>query len=260
MNMGEMERRAGNLESAVSTLRHAVDLARELKDGRAEADALGNLGLSLSNNGNHEEARKTLIAARQLARRLRHKSSEALAVGGLAREEFISENFDEAAKLYRRASELETEIGDDIHLIEDLGGLTESLAALGDVEGFSKAGQRLVDVAQKLGRESVAVRSLSAGGRRFLMLALEDASVDAFGGAIMGALVSNPDDLETHVWPFLTAVLTAREVLSVDEQESFYQKILGAIEEHYDLPEEIHDFLREMLHEAKKVYSLQTDG
>lgn len=196
MNLGEMERRARNVDLGTSLLRQALAIARDLNDERAEAEALGNLGIALTNAERWDEAKATFRSARDLARRLRAKRAEAVAIGGLAVVALVAGRHAEAARLYRRAITLEVATGDRAHQVEDQAGLVETLAALGDLDAVQVEGQRLVHAAQEIGAERVAANALVRVAHRLFDRGLVDDAAGIFAAAIVGDLVATSNRLD----------------------------------------------------------------
>src|SRR5581483_9381911 len=101
------------------------------------------------------EARELYERQLELGERLGDRSLQASGVGGLAACEYADGSPAEAAALYQRAAKLNGD-ADPQHCLEDLAGALVSWAAAGRVQRLGSAAQRLVEVAQKHGREILA--------------------------------------------------------------------------------------------------------
>lgn len=253
LNHGEMERRADNHDEAVSMLREAVALAKEIGDEHAEAEALGNLGIALGTAGNPQEAVTAFESCLQIARRLEDPRSEALAIGGLATLAFTQERFNEAARFYKSAARLEQKTGDVLHMIEDLAGLAQSYAALGDADRSGNAAQQLVNAAQQSGSYALAMRTLTQLGSQFYDHDQLEPAASAYSAAIIGSLVAAEIDKsdEQLVMPIVALVLKFSKEGSAQRKE-FIHAVLESVASEHGLDEDAVEVTRSSIAVAQE--------
>ncbi len=255
LNRGEMERRSDKLDEARLVLQRAIDLARRHGDERAEAEALGNLGITLTNLGNWDEAQDVFANAQLLACTLNDPHVEAAAVGGLATIQFHAGEFSAAVELYRQAAEMNQTADDPIHQLEDLAGLVESLAAIGDVDAMATEGQRLIDCAQEVGSIRFAVQSLIRAAQSLAKLELLDDAIEAFAVAITGEISDFSGDGPDAVlgWSIYATVDTFSQI-APDQAESFYDQVVNQICDQQALASEDLVPLRKLILEVQLMH------
>lgn len=252
MNLGEMARREGRAEEARGLLERAIDLARVLEDRRSEAEALGSLGIALHDASYSEQARAAFELARDVAHRIRDAGSEATALGGLAGLEFAVGRHAEALTLYRRAAELRSRTGTGVHLVEDLGGVIECLAALGRADEIEEQAQRLVDVAQEIRATDLGCEALARTARWWLKRGQVDEAASLYAAAIALAAAGATDDTSDLLGAIAKALMLLVihvRIESESDEDAVYERILGVLNEQY---EGLGDQLRDMLRAARE--------
>jgi tetratricopeptide (TPR) repeat protein len=165
-NLGETQRRTGDLVASRESLVRAVELSKDLGDDIAWRSALGLLAMTELAEGLIDEAERHAKITRDAARQVKDKANEATATGTLAGIEFRRGNYDVAAETYRTAARLDRD--QPVHYCEDLMGILESNAAADDWRRTIRAAQRVVDYAQKRNFQNLAWPSLLRAARWYL--------------------------------------------------------------------------------------------
>jgi tetratricopeptide (TPR) repeat protein len=266
-NLGEVFRRRGELERAREVLEESEAFARALDDEEAIARSRASLGLVLFQSGALDEAEEHYRAAYEIARRLHAMSELASALGGLGSVELARGRPVRAAGYFRRAARLHSGLW-SVGLVEDLGGLLNSLAAAGKENELQAVSQELVDVAQDAGlREKaaegfeLAARTLLGRGQRDEAASLYTASfrlrlgaVDAREGEAPPAEVETKDQQEGKLsQATMNAVIRSLGIVTAhvevdlpeDEREPFYELVLGAFDRvHEGLGDDLRPWLQ----------------
>lgn len=235
LNLGETARRESKLDEAIDLLEHAVTLARSLDDPHSEGMALGNLGIALSNADRWQEANASFQKARALALHLRDPQLEATAIGGLAGVAFVAGRHAGAARLYRRAARLRSQ--ETLHTVEDVAGLSESLAALGRTDELQQQVQRMVDIAQRLGAETLVSDALCRVGRWYLKRGDQEEAASIYAIAIVlaaeRAAADDDGTANTIMRPFFFLITHAR-MEQLPDEDGFYESVLAVLDKDYD--------------------------
>jgi tetratricopeptide (TPR) repeat protein len=235
LNSGEVERRAGAIDEAIRRLQEAVDVGRELGDEKAVGEGLGNLGLALSNANKWDEAKTAFQSAQRIARQLRYRPTEAVAVGGLAGVALATEQYSDARRLYRRAVALEEAANDYAHVVEDLAGLTEVLAALGDMEEMQTQGQRLIDLAQSVGKPQIASHAFNRSAYRCLQRGDLENAAGLYTAAVASAMVDPDSDRGPNgvVMTLALMVYQVRQELQHMDEMEFLESVFCTMSEQH---------------------------
>lgn len=244
LNSGETERRAGNIPEGVIRARRALDLARVLADTDSEAEALGNLGIALSDQEQWDDAEQVFRSLRELARDNGNRAAEATAVGGLARVEFVRGHYGRAAQFYGRAAKLtanEPERGRQ--RVEDLAGVVQSLSARGGrPEDLQEPAQMLVDLSQEIGETELASASLANGARWWLERDEQEEAASLYAIAIVLAGTGPTYEQERSTDTILhdIGLILAQIVYQVrdtrpDFEDEFFEEVLTRLNEDYEV-------------------------
>ncbi len=237
-NLGESLSQSGASTEALPLLERALALARELGDARGQADALGSLGLALGKLGEVAAAEQRFTEALALGQSAELPTAEAVALGGLALVAFERADYALARDRYTAAAAIEERLGDRRHLAESLGGVVESLAALGKTEALSVPAQRLVDLAQAIGAEELASDSLARAGRWYLERADIDQAAELYAASLAGAAVilaagSEERGVTALAHAAVTLALHAREG-SVADPSALFTRVTALLDERYE--------------------------
>lgn len=184
-NRAEVLTRMNRLADGIRLFGLALRLAQRIGEQRAEAQALGGLGIACARFERWNDARQVFRHARTLAHRIGDRNSEATALGGLASVDFAKARYLPALRQYKLASALWEAEGDQIHLLEDLAGVTESLAALGRLQSLKVEAERLVRIAQSVGADRDASRTLIRSGQRLLQKGKPEDAARVFAAGIL---------------------------------------------------------------------------
>jgi tetratricopeptide (TPR) repeat protein len=157
-NMGETQRRIGDLSGSTESLGRALRLALELRDRESWRAALALLAMTQLAGGLLEESEDTARRARRAASRVGDRVTEASAIGTLAGIAYARGQYAIAAVNYTAAARLDQ--GSPIHHCEDLMGLLESHAAAGRRRPMLRAAQKVINYAQEHALQRIAWGSL----------------------------------------------------------------------------------------------------
>jgi tetratricopeptide (TPR) repeat protein len=266
-NLGETDRREGRIRNSLQRLEKALELAHALRDADAEAWTLGNLGLALLDSDRWDEAQGVFLQMLTLGRSLRKRQHEATAVAGLARIALHQGRKAEAARLYRRAVGLQTE-QDRRHLVGNLAGLVEALAALGREQELEREVQRLIDLGQANGYEEVAINGLVRAAWRLLQRREREDAAYYYATAIVIAGVSalsaeecpaeegsideaTADAFARALVEPATHLIRAGETLERSQADAFYGLVADKADEH---AEGFGEIVRPLLKDAAKAF------
>lgn len=237
-NLGESLSQAGAEADALPLLTRALSLARALGDQRGEANALGSLGLALGKLGDWVAAEDRLSEALALGRAKSLPIAEAVALGGLALVAFERADYHLAQEYFAAAAAIEESLQDYRHLVESLGGLVESLAALGETEAITAPAQRFVDLAQAIGAEDLASDSFARAGRWYLRRADVDQAAELYAVSLAAAAtLQGAAQDDRGVWALSRAAtlpaMHAKEE-RVADLDSLYLRIATCLDEQHE--------------------------
>lgn len=234
-NLGELERRDGNLDEAVRYLRRGIEAAVDLGDESSEAATLANLGLALTDAGDYAAAKETLDAARSAALRADDSRSAANASSGRGELALREGRFAEAVDLFRRAARERRRLRPDRQLVETLGGLVEALAALVRTRALQRPVQELVAAAQRTGEETRAARHLEASAFRYYEHGRVDEAADLLEIALVLVIASDKaaSPLENSA-TFLAAAFQRAIIVNPDLVEDLFEKLIERVEERHE--------------------------
>jgi tetratricopeptide (TPR) repeat protein len=253
-NLGEVTRRAGDLDRAHASLDEAVTLSRVLSDDDSLAHALGNIGLVQCQIGDYDSARNSFAEQLELAKKLRSTPYKANALGGLGNIYFVEGSFARAAAHYRKAAELSVNIS-EVGVVEDIGGLLQSLAGARRYGDLQEAAQRLVNVAQDTGLEATASGALARTARILLGAGENREAADLYCASIRVRLARTTDEANWakqtgEVLAYSVGLMAAHVEVDLPEEQRapFYELVLTSFD---DIEEGLGDVLRPILDEVR---------
>jgi tetratricopeptide (TPR) repeat protein len=165
-NLGETQRRLGDLAASRRSLQRAVELSEKLGDNNYWRSALALLAITELAEGSVDEAEQHAASVRDAARRAKDRENESSAIGTLAGVQFVRGNYGIAAQMYSTASRLNQDQPNQ-HC-EDLMGMLEARAAADDWLRTRRVAQRVADYAQEKALQHLAWPSLLRAARRYL--------------------------------------------------------------------------------------------
>ncbi len=121
--LGEVLNAAGNLHKAAAVLGKALEIAKDLGDFNAKANAHFHLGFCATQRGNYDTALENLDQALELARESDDQETLARVWYGLGDAQFRIGNEDEARRACQRAIGIAEIIGDQLTLMHALNRL-----------------------------------------------------------------------------------------------------------------------------------------
>lgn len=145
-NLANVEVERLRSEGAIELLREAVILLRELREESAEALALSNLGVALINTNRLDEAEQALVDALNQARTLGRKVVESNALTNLGILHRRHGNYQDAVKYYRASLAIDRSLGDARGEATNLFNLAELLEAAGDLQGATDCARLALDL------------------------------------------------------------------------------------------------------------------
>ena len=165
-NLGETQRRLGDLAGSRSSLKRAVKLSERLGDDASGRSALALLAITELAEGSIDTAERHAVEVRNAAQEARDKANEAAATGTLAGVEYARGNYHVAARIYMAAAKLNRE--DPVRHCEDLMGALEAGSAAGDWRRVRRIAQIVVDYAQEEGLQYMVWPSLLRAAKWYL--------------------------------------------------------------------------------------------
>jgi tetratricopeptide (TPR) repeat protein len=251
MNLGEMERSAGQVNVAVTKLQEAAALARDLTDELAEGQTLGNLGIALAQSERYKEAEAAFKGARRLGRRTKSLTTEAMAVGGLAQLLFNADHPAKAIPLYLKAIALEEKAGERVQLAEDLAAITQAYAAIDDLENTQVYGQRLVELAQRTRLENVAANGLCRAARWMLRFGRAEDARSTYATALLLAMPKD-DESANDLYEVMMLMVFQSRMENAQGNQNFLDSVITEISSitSFDQDTEILQFLQLLLQTA----------
>src|SRR5919107_104987 len=103
LNLGEISRMEDRTNEAITRMREANKLSRDLHDLRGLALGLNNLGLALERAGELEQAKHAFRQSLEIATRAHDESAMARAWSSLGTAAFNQRAYEEAQEAYQRA-------------------------------------------------------------------------------------------------------------------------------------------------------------
>jgi len=234
-NLGELERRDGNLDEALMYLRKGVDAAIELGDESAESGTLVNLGLALTGTGDYVSAHETFDRARAAALTTGDDRSAADALSGLGDLAAHQGSLAEAVELFRRAVREQKRLSPDRHHVETLGALVEALAALVRTRALERPIQDLVAVAQMTEEETRAAQHLEASAFEYFGRSRVDEAADLLEIALVLVIARKGTDspLKDSAG-FLASAFQRATLVDAELVDPLFEKVIERLEERYD--------------------------
>lgn len=182
LNYGEVKRRTGETEEALSYLERALALYRAMEDREGEMDALNGMGLCLleirhdRDPSRVQEASAHFERALELAKYRKDLSGEAMSTRGLANVAESQGNVTTALRLFLRAADLWEREGDFAHSAEALASRVTLQVVQFDPRRWQKDTDRLVQLAIKAGRIGTASRALAGAAGHLMQAGLWEAA------------------------------------------------------------------------------------
>jgi DNA-binding SARP family transcriptional activator/Flp pilus assembly protein TadD len=155
----------------------ALTAARDIGDGRGEADALNALGRVHSMQGRNGEAIRCHRLSLDLSRREAYGLGRLESGIGLGRARYRQGMLDDAEQHFREAHELAVELGDPVSEAMSLSGLGDIHVARGRDELAAECAERCLAIYRAVGDRTMEPHHLNALGRIRLRQGQYDAAV-----------------------------------------------------------------------------------
>jgi tetratricopeptide (TPR) repeat protein len=191
-NLGETQRRLGDLSASRQSLERAVKLSEKVGDNDAWRSALALLAITELAEGSVDKAERHATSVHDAARQIKDKENESSAIGTLAGVQFVRGDYCVAAQMYRTASQLNRD--QPSRHCEDLMGMLEASAAADDWRKARRVAQKVVDYAQEKSLQHIAWHSLLHAARWYL----DRGSSERAGALAVPALVLAQQSEGTH--------------------------------------------------------------
>ena len=124
----------GEYEAALEAMRTALDMRKELGDGRSIALSLNNIGKVWRDHGQEAQAREALEASLKIRREINDPLGIVESLNDLGELALDQGDAEKALGLFREAHDLAREVGEQNHIASVLTNMGEALLRLGRLE------------------------------------------------------------------------------------------------------------------------------
>lgn len=201
-NIGELQRKLGNLSAALEQLLAAQELFEaEQVQGRPMAVNLINMGLLYQDLGRHHEAGGFLQRAFQAGLDLKDDRLVAVALNNLANGDLSTGDLFVARERFETALSYARQLGMTDYIIDNLDGLGQTLAGLGDFGQALQVHQQVLELARSGGNRSGELDALINLGRDHLYLNSAERALQPLQEALSlaSALLTPSRQFEVHL-------------------------------------------------------------
>ncbi len=182
---GIQQYQINQVEPALQSWQHALDIYRAIKDRRGEGWALGNLGIAYRNLGNYAKAIEYAQQASAIDRASKDLQGEGQDLGNLGNAHLSMGNYTKAVEYYQQALVIAREIKDRQSEGKALGNLGNAYEVLGNYgKAIGYAQQHLV-IARKIKDRQSEGRALSNLGNAYEALGSYTKAIEYYRQALV---------------------------------------------------------------------------